>query len=429
MAWNDRISEAVCISPSGEEFRFTWEVLEKETPKKTTAFEFPDVDGTYIQDLGRSGHLFPLKVIFWGSDYDKTAKKFDSAIDEKGVWKLRLPFYGQFDAVPFGSVKRRDDLVKEANQVVYDITFWETIKIVFPIVNISVQNTIDDSLFAYEVNTSDNFGKSISLGTLSETLDMIASAKAAIRKIKRELTAIAKASESIERAFNAAFDILDDSIDILIGTPSLLAFQMISLSRLPARSASSILDKLEAYNNLLSTMINGPSNQFTAGNDSKTSNQFSINSLVASSVIAASIESTLDDNANYPTRTDVINAIEQLKSSFDNYINWSDENRNNLIQDLLPTREPGTNDLIDTGEGYQDLQSIYALAIGNLTNLVFSSLQERSIILDRDRTIIDFAAEYYGKVDDVLDFIITSNNLVGNEILELPKGREMLYYV
>jgi len=49
--------------------------------------------------------------------------------------------------------------------------------------------------------------------------------------------------------------------------------------------------------------------------------------------------------------------------------------------------------------------------------------------LSRDRTIIDLVGELYGNIDDELDFFINSNNLSGNEILELPKGKEIVYYV
>ena len=55
--------------------------------------------------------------------------------------------------------------------------------------------------------------------------------------------------------------------------------------------------------------------------------------------------------------------------------------------------------------------------------------QERSITLDRARTIIDLCGELYGSVDDNLDFAINSNGLTGSEILELPRGFDFVYYV
>ena len=55
MAWNDRLHEAAYNSPSGVRILFDYENVRKSFDKKTTAFNFPDADGTFIQDLGHSG--------------------------------------------------------------------------------------------------------------------------------------------------------------------------------------------------------------------------------------------------------------------------------------------------------------------------------------------------------------------------------------
>ena len=78
---------------------------------------------------------------------------------------------------------------------------------------------------------------------------------------------------------------------------------------------------------------------------------------------------------------------------------------------------------------YQRLQEAVAITAGFLVEISFTLKQESIIILDRPRTIVDLVAELYGTVDDELDFFITSNNLSGSEILELPKGREIVYYI
>jgi len=70
-----------------------------------------------------------------------------------------------------------------------------------------------------------------------------------------------------------------------------------------------------------------------------------------------------------------------------------------------------------------------ALTAGFLVEISFNLKQERRIILTRNRSIIDLVAELYGTVDDQLDFLISSNDLSGSEILEVPKGREIVYYV
>lgn len=85
--------------------------------------------------------------------------------------------------------------------------------------------------------------------------------------------------------------------------------------------------------------------------------------------------------------------------------------------------------MVDTGEAYQALQQSTALAAGYLVGLSFTLAQERRVTLDRARTIVDLAAELYGTVDDTLDFLIDTNDLSGDEIIELPAGRTVVYYV
>lgn len=84
---------------------------------------------------------------------------------------------------------------------------------------------------------------------------------------------------------------------------------------------------------------------------------------------------------------------------------------------------------VDTGEIYQPLQQSAALAEGFLVELSFTLAQERRIILGRPRSIIDLVGELYGSVDDQLDFFITTNQLSGDEIIELPAGFEAVFYV
>ena len=70
-----------------------------------------------------------------------------------------------------------------------------------------------------------------------------------------------------------------------------------------------------------------------------------------------------------------------------------------------------------------------ALTAGFLVEVSFTLVPERSIVLERPRTALDVCAELYRTVEgDRLDFLITSNDLSGSEIFELPAGKEIFYY-
>ena len=78
---------------------------------------------------------------------------------------------------------------------------------------------------------------------------------------------------------------------------------------------------------------------------------------------------------------------------------------------------------------YAALLDSVTKAVGYIVSISFSLKTEKTIILTENRSILDLVAELYGELDDKLDFFINTNNLSGSEILELPRGREIVYYV
>ena len=105
-SWKDRLREASYTSPSGTKIVFTYENVSRSRSKNTVENNFPDVQGSLIQDLGSSGRRFPIRAIFWGNNCDLEADQFEAMLFETGIGKLSHPLYGLFDVVPFGSITR-----------------------------------------------------------------------------------------------------------------------------------------------------------------------------------------------------------------------------------------------------------------------------------------------------------------------------------
>lgn len=84
---------------------------------------------------------------------------------------------------------------------------------------------------------------------------------------------------------------------------------------------------------------------------------------------------------------------------------------------------------VDTGEIYQALENSVALAAGFLVESSFTLIEERTLVLGKSRTFVDLVAELYGELDEQFDFFITTNDLSGDELVELPIGKEVLFYI
>ena len=406
MAWNDRIKEAAYTSPSGVRTLFDYEDVSREFDKKTTAFNFPDADGTYVQDLGKSGRRYPLRLFFWGSDYDLRAAAFEDSLGERGAGRLEHPVYGTVDVVPFGTITRRDDLKTAANQAVIELAFFETIGLVYPTQQSDPGSQVLQAVDEYNAAAAGDFADGLSTDTAGERVTLKNTFESLLGSVKSGLQTVADTQDNVRKQFNAVNDSINSSIDVLIGQPLNLAFQTSILVQAPARALGSITARLDAYGNLANLII--------SGNQPANENNFRARDLTASGAVTGSVLSVV--NNQFDRKTDALQAAEDVLAQFESVNTWKDDNLVGL-------------DIVDTGAAYQRLQEAVALTAGFLVEISFSLKQERRVVLDRARTIIDLSAELYGSVDDQLDFLILSNGLSGSEILELPRGREIVYYV
>lgn len=409
MAWQDRLREAAYTPPSGVRLPFSYEDVGYKVKRRTRAFEFPDAEGTYIQQLGNGGRRYKMRVIFWGDDHDLEAATFDLALREKGVGTLEHPMYGTVNVVPFGEYSVQDRLKTAANQTVISLTFWETTGLVFPVVGTSPAGAVLAAVAEYNDAQAVEFEEFIdpdsasSRATLKSKYNQLV---APIADDQGRLTKVAATTDAVKAQFDTILQSVQTGIDILISDPLTLAFQTSILIQAPARAEAAVTDRLTAYREL--------ANQIIGGGVAADEQEFRTADLYASSYLTGPITSVV--NNTFETKTGALQAAEEILDQMQELIAWRDDNLDGL-------------DIIDPGAAYQQLQEAVAIAAGFLVEISFTLKQERRIVLDRERTIIDLAAELYGEVDDQLDFLIDSNNLTGSEILELPRGREIVYYV
>lgn len=418
MSWIDRLAEAAYTSPAGTRMRFAYEDVSSEVEKRTAVFMFPGIDGSYVQDNGQSERRFPLRCIFQGADCDLEAAAFEALLLERGQGTLEHPLYGKRNVVPYGSITRRDDLTSGANQSIIEVIFWSTIGAVYPSSGFSPKGQLVQSLGKSAEALSKNFAKATNLQTEARRAAAKLSVREALRNVQASLQKVAAVTDSVNREFRRLQNEINFGLDVLIGQPLLLAQQMMNLATLPARALAGILSRLESYANLLDRMVQSSASSPADASvipalRVRRSNEFHMASLMGSAAIQGSVTSVTENTFN--AKPEAIAAAEEIIGQADALALWSDQRYADLEQ-------------IDEGEGYQALQETVALAVGFLVEISFSLVPERAIVLDRPRNIIDVSAEIYGSVDDRLDFLISTNKLTGSGIIELPRGRKVVYY-
>jgi hypothetical protein len=436
------LREAAYTSPHGTRITFHYEDVSRETTKRGTAFEFPGVDDAYVQHKGHSSRRYPLRCIFWGEIHDQLATSFEAILLESGIGRLEHPLYGSFDAVPFGDITRRDDLKNEANQTIVEVTFWTTIPALYPQAGQNPQSEILTALDDFDIAQAQRIQDATDLAGALNQSNAKATTKGMVKSTGAALKNSARAGTSVGRTFAGLQNEITIGIDVLITDPATLVAKVTELVRTPARAFVSVRQRLDAYAALAASIFASPAGRpadalvsgtalatrtTQIGNDFHFADVFALSTLAGSVTVAT--REPLDDAGRivrgpiFRTKPEALTAAELILAQFDDVVAWRDG-----CLEALETI-PGVHRYqVDTGEAYQAIQSAVALTVGRLIEISFSLVPERRIVLDRPRTIIDLCAELYGEVDDKLDFLIASNQLTGSEILELERGKSILYY-
>jgi prophage DNA circulation protein len=445
--WRDRLKDAVYTSPvTGTKIKFDFTDVSRGFDIRGTKFDFPGVDDSYVQQNGYSSREYPLVCYFSGKNCDIQATAFEATLLETGTGKLQHPIYGTIPVVPFGRVERNDALVTAANQSVVTVTFFTTVGAIYPSSQANAQNEFSSALAAFNAAAAAQFGSGVpNLKPLSNALAAIGTIKKFLNTVRKALAKISDTVTSIRAAEASAFAAINGGLDVLIGQPLQLALQISNLIQAPGKALTGIESRLDSYAALATSIFGdnaaNPGRALSAGsillaNQTKVANDFHISSLFALSAVSGSLVSVMAQPitaasqgvsaaaSTFSTRTQVIAAAAAVLDQMDQLVSWRDQG----YSDLGTVTTTPANYQIDTGEAYQALQQAAALTVGYLVNASFSLIPERSIVLARPRTIVDLCAELYGSVDDKLDLLISTNNLSGDEILELPQGRRIVYY-
>ncbi len=419
----DRLREGAYTSPSGTRIKYQFTEVRRSANKRGTVFEFPGVDGGYVQQKGFGPRTYPLICFFTGNNHDLEATAFEAALYEPGRGKLEHPRYGEItNVVPLGRIGRRDDLVREANQSVVETTFWTSLENVYPSARGNPKSEILAALGAFDVEAAQEYDARSDLLTEASKASTSATILSLLKAVSASLQAVADTTTSVRREFADIQSTINTGIDVLIGQPLLLAQQMSNLVLAPSRALAGIQARLDGYSRLLNSMIGSQAGRLgtelglgviQASLRRKRSNDFQVAQHIAMNAVAGAVESVMFNE--FDTKPEAIEAAEQVLAMFDTMIEW----REQAFEDLEQT---------DTGGAYQQLQQAVAFTEGFLVEASFTLVPERLITLDRNRTVIDLVAELHGTVDDRLDDLINNNDLTGSEILELPAGKTIRYY-
>ena len=413
-------------SPDGDEFTAKWIGDPREASKKLGTFQYPGVVGTVVQDLGLNSFDWPLTFYFDGGDHDLEADRFMKATLQTGQWAIIHPVYG-FLGLQLVSVRENIQPVREGNIREFETAWIEPID---PDTLQTAAQTaglvgIQKNLFA--INAADQFINGLSaLDSLDDwsILNAINKVNSAVNSVLGPLSNQLAAVQNEMLQIQAG---IQQTLNATILQPLALAGQLQALVETPLKAINDIKSRLGFYADFAEEIFKIQPAQDGSQTNRQGKNTAVIQQIALTSTISANAQIAATD----PTTSGIISQQEAVDSASginDQYIA--------IVNNLDETQTLFENEDIDEqhfsqSQSHTDAAQITATAIQALYISSYDLKKEIRFTLERPRVPAEIAITSYrgpGENDANIDLFISSNKLVGNDILLLPSGREVLVY-
>lgn len=406
MSWIDRVQNNLVITTGdGKEYEPNWIVATKAKEYNISEFNFPEISGTLIKRGTAKGRRYPLELYFQGEDHIDIANAFEKSADDKRPWVISHPYY--------------DRILCHPVSLTFDNNKYNVSKII-----VEVLETIDDKRPKTTVDPSED--ALIKKEALDETVagtfeaDVIPDTDDInqMSDINNEVYGEGKKSILNDLDFQGYFNFFNEAnTAILNATDDAFAAmnKLQAVINAPFQFIDSVKNRIgilkSQFNKLKTSIVNlltKPSKKIY-----EATNASLVSSLAVSSVV----------NISYENATDVLDVIEEILETYNEYV---------ANVDSLQTPNNGSVDSYIPDFNVQvQLNDLIVFVVTNLLNVALNSKQERRVFIEDDSNVVLLAHRFIGLDinDDNLNKFIDDNQIGLNELLQIRKGREIVYYV
>lgn len=428
--WEDRLVSARLVTPDLVEYDFLqYTDLELQFEKKTSSYNFGETDKQLIQDFGLGAVNIPLTIYISGPNYDIEAKNFQDSVLLKGLSFIEHPVYGTADIV-ITRVTRRDNFVSGAGQAIFTLEISETIIPQRPDTGLETRGLILTDMSALaELNNA-----ALAANFLTDLINDALAAKnrlvGFVNKIKNEFNQGLATIKRIQNAFESTAKFITDNIDFLLGSPLQLAAAFQNLISTPARLATSIQQRVDQYKKIYEGLLDD-----ALGNGQDKKNQLAEKQLLTTAAMSGMAEAYLfpeneadegqetEEYQGFLTQADAINAAADLIDQYATVQEFLDQQQENDESNDLDLRFTVSDEVT------AQIKKIISATAKNLVRLSFSLKKEIIIEVQADTNILSMCHELYGTTkNETLDYFIRTNNLTGDELLTIPRGKKIKSY-
>lgn len=425
MSWEDRVqSQLIITTGDGVQYKPLWKnTCATDIEYNISQFDFPKVAGSRIERGTPMARKFNLEIYFQGEEHIEQGDAFQISANDPRPWNISHPIYGfilvqpvslHFDYTGFGITQITGSLLETLKDQglqlsVVPIDLLNANKANLDLAVSSSFKFTMDMLLARQLKPNDLSVRDIVLATRQVTkLSAINKSlyNIGVKFVKTTedagnyLNAVNVANASIQQGISQAGSLMTN-LQAVINFPG----QIINTIQLRSTMLRNQFDTIR-LNLSPTSLISDKYNYEAVGNG------------IVSTMIISSVT-----NIDYKSRADVLAQIDNIKQIRDDYMDDLDS---------LQTANGGTEtSYVPDSDTITALDDLVNFAIANLYDIALSSKQERIVILGEDSNAVILAHRFYGLLvdDSTIDTFIETNKIYLNEILQIRKGRKLIFYV
>jgi prophage DNA circulation protein len=420
-AFLSRLRTGRYTSPNGTESVFLFDELTRTRGKKSSSHEIADSNTTILQDLGSSLHVFSLEVFFVGANCDLEADKFYESLFERytpdtpGV--LNHPRWGDRNVIPFGDPSQTERYTSEAGVSRISVEFRETV---------SAKAFKTSALSSADVSESAKQAKETAL---SRAVDIAQSGAKAYNKfravvkskvaiIKRAIDNVTGLTDDIRAEVDAIHQGILDALT-LAATPAVILGQVDAMIETVASIPQDTANLATAIFDMTTDVIDSFGVDLASAKTSEdVQNIGATYQSIATSCVAYSGVSSLA--IDYNTRDQVGASIDSLVDLHDQYTAQTA-----AFASVSASKVSGV--FIPDTDIERIIHGIVFDSSAILLSRAFSLKSRRLYTLSHPSDPMTETWTHYGTMDD-LEFFCATNKIIGNEFIELPAGRTLVFY-
>lgn len=405
MSWIDKVNnDFVITTGDGISYKPNWLNAQKGISFNVAEFDFPNKNGTLVKRTTSLGRRFPIEIYFQGENHLDVSNEFElSAVDPR-PWRITHPLY--------------DNLIVQPTSLLFDNTAMNVTKITGELIETiiednptSVVNPIDN-INILKVNVDEAFENTITETFKPSDVNSMSMSNAKNYKLGVPIITIPEEASNYANLFNKA----SSAINTAISTPLGAVRAIQAFITYPYLFTANVKSRVKLFNDQFDTLRSTIDVNSTV--IAKKVYQLQGGTLLAGMALSAANPG----DGEYKNSKNILDVIDSLLGASVAF--YED-------LDLIQSDNGGdTNSFIPDPFAIINLNFLINTVVSNLFGIAFTAKKEFSLILDSDTNVINLTHKLYTLdiADENIDELIENNNWGLDDLLQLKKGKKVIYY-